>query len=78
MRIFVMLAGGRGSSEFCSKRTSPVTASANIAEAALRRTNDKFVRRFDYVEKHLDSTQTNLKAMDALWDEIKEKEQKGE
>lgn len=48
-------------------------------ENALRRTNDKFVRRFRHVEGRLrDEGQTpaesTLDAMDALWDEAKELE----
>ncbi len=46
-------------------------------EHALRLTIDKFLRRFDYVERNLDLTKGDLKAMDALWNEIKEKEKKG-
>lgn len=46
-------------------------------ESALRRTIEKFIRRFDYVEQHVDLTNTNLKAMDALWNETKKKEKKG-
>jgi MazG family protein len=43
-------------------------------ERALRRAIDKFTRRFTYVERHTDTAARNLKAMDALWNEIKEKE----
>jgi uncharacterized protein YabN with tetrapyrrole methylase and pyrophosphatase domain len=46
-------------------------------ENALRRTTDKFLRRFAYIEKNLDLTKADLKAMDALWNETKEKEKKG-
>jgi tetrapyrrole methylase family protein/MazG family protein len=46
-------------------------------ENALRRTIDKFLRRFAYIEKNLDLTKADLKAMDALWNETKEKEKKG-
>lgn len=47
-------------------------------EAALRRTTDKFIRRFGHIEPHLESVKGDLPAMDALWNEIKEKEKKGE
>lgn len=47
-------------------------------EAALRRTTDKFVRRFGHIEPHLESVKGDLTAMDALWNEIKEAERKGE
>ncbi len=46
-------------------------------EDALRLTIDKFLRRFDYVEKNLAGAKGDLKAMDALWNEMKEKEKKG-
>lgn len=46
-------------------------------ETALRRTTDKFVRRFSYIERHLDTTGRDLHAMDALWNEIKRQEKKG-
>ncbi len=46
-------------------------------ENALRLTIDKFLRRFGYIERNLDVTKGDLKAMDALWNEIKEKEKKG-
>jgi tetrapyrrole methylase family protein/MazG family protein len=46
-------------------------------ETALRRTTDKFIRRFGYIEPHLESAQSDLGAMDALWNEIKEREKKG-
>jgi tetrapyrrole methylase family protein/MazG family protein len=45
-------------------------------ESALRRTVDKFVRRFGHIEKHLPAARGDLKAMDALWNETKEKEKK--
>jgi MazG family protein len=47
-------------------------------ERALRGTVDKFVRRFRYIEERIDVTQADLKTMDALWNEAKEKERKGE
>ncbi len=47
-------------------------------ETALRRTTDKFIRRFGYIEPHLESVKGDLKAMDALWNEVKEIERKGE
>ncbi len=46
-------------------------------ENALRRTIDKFLRRFAYIEDNLDLAKADLAAMDALWDEMKEKEKKG-
>jgi tetrapyrrole methylase family protein / MazG family protein len=46
-------------------------------EAALRRTISKFVRRFAYVESKTDLTNPNPKAMDELWNEIKDAERKG-
>ena len=46
-------------------------------EAALRGTIDKFVRRFAHIEKHFPAAQGDLKAMDALWEETKEKEKRG-
>jgi len=46
-------------------------------EAALRRTNEKFIRRFAHVESHLESAKGDLAAMDALWNETKEKEKAG-
>jgi len=46
-------------------------------EAALRRTISKFVRRFAYVESKADLTNPDPKAMDELWNEIKDAEKKG-
>jgi MazG family protein len=46
-------------------------------ENALRRTIDKFLGRFINIERNLDLAKGNLAAMDALWDEMKEKEKKG-
>ncbi len=48
------------------------------SEIALRNTNDKFVRRFNYIEEVLRKqnkslNDTTLEEMDALWDEAKEK-----
>lgn len=50
-------------------------------ENALRGTVDKFERRFRYIERRLleegkDIHRTSLRAMDALWNEAKRKEQK--
>jgi tetrapyrrole methylase family protein/MazG family protein len=47
-------------------------------EAALAKTNQRFIRRFEYIEKMLpksgkDLSSATLKEMDALWDEAKEK-----
>jgi tetrapyrrole methylase family protein/MazG family protein len=46
-------------------------------EAALRRTLDKFVRRFLYVEKNADLNNPDPKAMDDLWNEVKDMEKRG-
>ena len=46
-------------------------------ETALRRTTDKFIRRFSHIEPHLESARGNLNTLDALWNESKEKEKKG-
>ena len=46
-------------------------------ENALRCTTDKFTRRFAYVQDHADSATPDLKAMDALWNEVKENEKRG-
>jgi MazG family protein len=46
-------------------------------EAALRRTLDKFVRRFTYVEKNADLKSPDPKAMDDLWNEVKDMEKRG-
>ena len=46
-------------------------------EAALRRTNEKFIRRFAHIEARLESAKGDLSAMDALWNETKEKEKAG-
>ncbi len=48
-------------------------------ENALRRANEKFIKRFQYVEKRLkeegyDITKTDLETMDKFWNEIKESE----
>ena len=45
-------------------------------EAALRLTISKFVRRFAYVESKTDLANPNPKAMDELWNEIKNEEKK--
>ena len=49
-------------------------------ENALERTNQKFIRRFGYIEQHSiragrPLTEMTLEEMDALWNEAKEKEQ---
>ena len=46
---------------------------------ALERTNQKFIRRFNYLEEHTIQAGKNLKdltleEMDAIWDEAKKKE----
>jgi XTP/dITP diphosphohydrolase len=47
-------------------------------EAALERTNKKFIRRFQYIENSTDKniSELSLDEMDQLWDEAKEKEKK--
>ena len=47
-------------------------------EGALRRTTNKFIRRFSQIEPHLESIGHDLEAMEALWNKTKEKEKKGE
>ncbi len=47
-------------------------------ENALRLAIDKFLRRFGRIEKNLDEAKGDPNAMDALWNETKEKEKKGE
>lgn len=47
-------------------------------EMALKQTNEKFIKRFRFIENKLkksgrDLTQTNLKEMDKIWEEAKEK-----
>jgi ATP diphosphatase len=61
---------------------------ANIArhlkidpEAALRAANDKFARRFRYIEEELakrgsSPAHSNLQEMDALWDEVRARDKK--
>jgi tetrapyrrole methylase family protein / MazG family protein len=46
-------------------------------EAALRLTISKFIRRFAYVESKADPTNPNPKAMDELWNEVKDAEKRG-
>ncbi|HAR96608.1 MAG TPA: nucleoside triphosphate pyrophosphohydrolase [Deltaproteobacteria bacterium] len=46
-------------------------------EAALRGTIDKFIRRFAYIEQATNVETSDMKTMDALWDEAKKKEKKG-
>ncbi len=47
-------------------------------EDALRRTINKFTRRFSYIEKKVNLTDTSLEEMDRLWNEAKRMEKKGE
>ncbi|ADU28349.1 nucleoside triphosphate pyrophosphohydrolase [Evansella cellulosilytica] len=52
-------------------------------EEALRQTNDKFTQRFQYIEQKLKSQGKNIKeqsleALDAIWNEAKTREYKGE
>ena len=58
---------------------------ANIArfkgidpEDALRHACDKFIRRFNYIEKRTNLEGASLKTMDDLWNEAKSIEKKGE
>ena len=51
-------------------------------EASLRRTNEKFARRFRYIEERLaadgrDINETSLEAMEELWTEAKQRERGG-
>lgn len=46
-------------------------------EDALRTTSEKFIRRFNYIEKNTDVTTSSLSDMDSLWDEIKNMEKQG-
>ena len=48
-------------------------------EVALRRSNDKFTRRFKYIERELEKrgkrpVESDLDEMDALWNEIRRAE----
>ena len=52
-------------------------------EVALRRSNDKFTRRFKYIEERLQArgkrpTESDLDEMDTLWNEIRQAEKSGE
>ncbi|MGR3464656.1 nucleoside triphosphate pyrophosphohydrolase [Limimaricola sp.] len=52
-------------------------------EVALRRSNDKFTRRFRYIERELQSrgkrpSESDLEEMDALWNEIRQAEKRRE
>ncbi|HBE44549.1 MAG TPA: hypothetical protein DDW17_03615, partial [Deltaproteobacteria bacterium] len=47
-------------------------------EDALRFSSDKFIKRFAYIEKNIDIQHSTLNKMDALWNEIKDIEKKGE
>jgi tetrapyrrole methylase family protein/MazG family protein len=46
-------------------------------EDALRATSNKFIRRFSYIEKNTDLSNTSLETMDKLWNEVKGMEKKG-
>ena len=46
-------------------------------EDALRATSNKFVRRFGYIEKNINLSNTTLEEMDKLWNEVKGMEKKG-
>lgn len=45
------------------------------AEEALQQANNKFIRRFGQIEKHLEKEKLTLKQMDELWQQAKEQEQ---
>lgn len=52
-------------------------------EVALRRSNDKFTRRFSYIERELHKrgkrpVESDLDEMDALWNEIRRAEKQGQ
>jgi tetrapyrrole methylase family protein / MazG family protein len=47
-------------------------------EGALRRANDKFVRRFSHLEKNLDLATASFEDMNNMWDATKVKDKKGE
>jgi tetrapyrrole methylase family protein/MazG family protein len=47
-------------------------------EDALRYTSEKFIRRFNYIEKNIDVGKSSLSDMDNLWDEIKNMEKQGD
>jgi len=47
-------------------------------EDALRATSNKFLRRFSYIEKNTDLSNTTLETMDKLWNEVKGMEKKGQ
>jgi tetrapyrrole methylase family protein / MazG family protein len=46
-------------------------------EDALRATSNKFLRRFSYIEKNTDLSNTTLETMDKLWNEVKGMEKEG-
>jgi XTP/dITP diphosphohydrolase/tetrapyrrole methylase family protein/MazG family protein len=53
-----------------------------VPEIALQRTNEKFTRRFKYIEQRLKEEgrgpyEATLEEMDALWEEAKEKSERG-
>lgn len=47
-------------------------------EDALRKTIDKFIQRFSYIESKIDVTKANLEELDRLWEESKRLEEKGD
>ncbi len=47
-------------------------------EDALRSTSEKFIRRFNYIEKNTDVSTSSLSDMDSLWDEVKNMEKQGD
>lgn len=46
-------------------------------EDALQATSRKFLRRFNYIQKNTDLSNTTLETMDKLWNEVKVMEKKG-
>jgi ATP diphosphatase len=77
------LPGGESDEEIQEELGDMLFVMANIArhlkldpETALRKANDKFTRRFAYIEQRLATMgktpdQSSLEEMDALWDEIR-------
>ncbi|MCX8022076.1 MAG: nucleoside triphosphate pyrophosphohydrolase, partial [Syntrophorhabdaceae bacterium] len=45
-------------------------------EDALRSSSEKFIRRFNYVERQINPSDSSLATMDRLWEEVKSKEKK--
>jgi len=47
-------------------------------EDALRFTTEKFIKRFNYIEKNIDISNTTIAAMDKLWNKVKGMEERGQ